>query len=248
MHNYSHMKLQYLFILFAVALTACDPVTPENTAEHTNSTSSGFQTERFFASLDNCDKSDDNCTYMEVTYPVFEASDRLLVNQFIDGIKSPVFDPDLRMLPLDSIASDFLANYKAFKRDFPESSQRWFMEHSLQWVDETDSTILISAAINEYGGGAHGNYAINYYQVSKKDGKPLKLADLYSQEEIRRMSVIMSVSIDPSIALLTETIYPNDNFILSGDSITFVYNPYEIAPYSEGVIRLTLPRDQRPIM
>jgi hypothetical protein len=243
------MKRVVLVMTLALAALACEPTSTESSEDtKTDHEPSRFQMQKYFASYKNCDSTDENCTYFEVTYPKFDDNKLKAVNQFIEDIKSPVFDPDLRNLPLDSISSDFITNYTEFKRDFPESSQSWFIKHSLTVEDEMDSVVLIAASINEFGGGAHGNYAVNYYQVSKKSGQPMKLADLYNEEEINRMSTIMSVSIDPSISLLTETIVPNENFILSKDSITFVYNPYEIAPYSEGVIRLTLPRDQSPIM
>lgn len=242
------MKTYLTLIFIVLLLTACDPAVQEKKDESNTAKAAQFKTENFYASFEDCDKSEDGCTYFEVSYPVFQDAEFSAVNQFIEGIKSPVFDPDLKSLPLQSIASDFITNYSEFMRDFPESSQSWFMDHSIKVESETDSVLLISAAINEYGGGAHGNYAINYYQVNKATGKPVKLTELYTPEEINRMSTIMSVSIDPSISLLTETIRPNENFILTKDSITFIYNPYEIAPYSEGVIRLTLPRDQSPIM
>ena len=40
--------------------------------------------------------------------------------------------------------------------------------------------------------------------------------------------------------LLTMDIYAPQNFILGDDEITFIYNPYEIAPYDKGNTELTL--------
>jgi hypothetical protein len=34
--------------------------------------------------------------------------------------------------------------------------------------------------------------------------------------------------------------FPSENFILGKETITFIYNPYEIAPYEKGSIELTL--------
>ena len=34
--------------------------------------------------------------------------------------------------------------------------------------------------------------------------------------------------------------FPSENFILGEEAITFIYNPYEIAPYEKGSIELTL--------
>ena len=34
--------------------------------------------------------------------------------------------------------------------------------------------------------------------------------------------------------------FPSVNFVLGAEAITFIYNPYEIAPYEKGSIELTL--------
>ncbi|MBQ5731230.1 MAG: DUF3298 domain-containing protein, partial [Bacteroidaceae bacterium] len=41
-----------------------------------------------------------------------------------------------------------------------------------------------------------------------------------------------------------EELYPTENFRLSPDSIIFVYNSYEIAPYSMGRTRIALGYNQ----
>ena len=40
--------------------------------------------------------------------------------------------------------------------------------------------------------------------------------------------------------LFSMEMYPSSNFILGKDGITFIYNPYEIAPYALGRIELTI--------
>ena len=37
-------------------------------------------------------------------------------------------------------------------------------------------------------------------------------------------------------------LYLTNNFLLKGDSILFLFNQYEIAPYAAGLISVTLPR------
>ncbi|GEM_PF-5780089 len=233
--------------LLCTMLLACDPPAKELEQDEANAEEVQFTTKRFYASYEGCNSDADHCTYFEVTYPQFESSFEAL-NRFVNSIKSPAFDPDQRSLPLDSLASDFIGNYVQFKSEFPESRQVWYMKHTIKVEQESDTLVVLSAAIDEYGGGAHSNYTISFHNLNKSTGKPLALSDLYSQEEIDRMGTIMTISINPEITLLTETIAPNSNFLLTKDSITFVYNPYEIAPYSEGIIRLTLPIDQSPIM
>ena len=40
--------------------------------------------------------------------------------------------------------------------------------------------------------------------------------------------------------LYSMDMFPSENFILGQEAITFIYNPYEIAPYEKGSIELTL--------
>jgi len=40
--------------------------------------------------------------------------------------------------------------------------------------------------------------------------------------------------------LYSMQMFPSENFILGSDELTFIYNPYEIAPYSAGKTELTV--------
>lgn len=105
----------------------------------------------------------------------------------------------------------------------------------------------------EYTGGAHGIYATNYYNFDLKTKMILKLEDIFvpnykealmdalwnqlmedkkasSKEELRDMGYES-----------TDEITPTSNFKLDEQGITFLYNVYEIAPYSMGSIAVTIP-------
>ena len=43
--------------------------------------------------------------------------------------------------------------------------------------------------------------------------------------------------------LYSSDMYASDNFLLGSDGITFIYNPYEIAPYELGMTELTVDYD-----
>lgn len=108
---------------------------------------------------------------------------------------------------------------------------------------ESDTLVTLISDLEEYTGGAHGNKAIFYHNLHRISGKKLVLNDLYDSNEQAVIGKMLSAAIDSTRVLFSPHFYPNNNFILSHDSITFLFNPYEIAPYSEGVIQLTLPRD-----
>lgn len=44
--------------------------------------------------------------------------------------------------------------------------------------------------------------------------------------------------------LLTDKVMPNGNICITPTGINFVYNPYEIASYADGIITLFLPYSQ----
>ena len=41
--------------------------------------------------------------------------------------------------------------------------------------------------------------------------------------------------------LFIQEVEPNDNFYITEDGVTFIYNHYEIAPYAMGIIKITIP-------
>ncbi|MCM1153608.1 MAG: RsiV family protein [Muribaculum sp.] len=92
---------------------------------------------------------------------------------------------------------------------------------------------------------AHGSSDYSYLNYSVADGKILDLSDL------------MKKGYEPSLtAMIREQLKANDNLIVPIDKIgipanwriapsgiEFVWEPYEIAPYSEGVIRVLIQTD-----
>ncbi len=199
--------------------------------------------ETVLKTYNNCDPGDADCTYIKIVYPRVLDENLSGINNFIDSIKSPAFDPDKLSWPLDSFANDFIKTYTTFRDEYPESTAPWFINYVVELASESDSLVTFISDLEEYTGGAHGNKAIFYHNLHRTSGEKLALNDLYDADEQTLIGNMLSASIDSTRVLFSPNFYPNNNFILSKDSITFLFNPYEIAPYSEGVIQLTLPRD-----
>lgn len=202
-----------------------------------------FEEVVFLKSVDNCQMGDADCAYYKITYPNFTGKNSAPLNEQMNQIKSPAFDPDRRLEPLEDQAAEFLNEYVTYKTEYPNEPYAWYINHQVKVLSEDNEVILISSEISEYGGGTHPNFAVLYYNIVKSTGHIIKLEELYDISQQSTISTLLSTQIDPNKNLFSPTILPNENFILKGDSITFVFNPYEIAPYSEGVIRLTLPRN-----
>lgn len=244
------MKLYRLFlatwaVLFLFGCSTEKQETPEEVqafAPHT------FQTETHLSSADDCSVESEDCAFFRVSYPVFEGKYADVLNAFVDSIKSPAFNPDKINEPLDVQANEFLASYAAYRQEYTDDVMPWYLDYNVEVLSENETDVVFECEVSEYGGGAHANYAIMYHNFRKDTGKRIYLEDLFSAGEIAKLSIILSAGIDPTVVTFSETIYPNQNFIFTSDSITFFYNPYEIAPFSEGVIRMRLPRDQKLAM
>lgn len=111
-----------------------------------------------------------------------------------------------------------------------------------------------------YMGGAHGLGTRMYRNYNLKDGSIIAEDDLFTgdyktyltglmmqhiiadSEEINSMEELKEV-------YWTEHIMPNGNFFLTSESINYVFNPYDIAPYAWGRTEVNIPfAEIRPIL
>jgi hypothetical protein len=107
-----------------------------------------------------------------------------------------------------------------------------------------------------YEGGAHGNFGKYCFTLDKKDGSRLTIDRIIksgkkdefislAETEFKKQS---GMKADEKLYSLYR--FENDRFHLSKTfaltpaALVFYYNPYEIAPYSAGLIQLSLPYEQ----
>ena len=144
--------------------------------------------------------------------------------------------------------------------DFRESLQYYFTiegypaEKELA-EGEQDSILSYQTTTDCFLGGAHGSYIVHYYNFNKKSGKLLNISDIVPAE--KEMLVLMAMGDQlckdwdakdmtelqekTGITMLGD-LYLTNNFLIEGDSITFLFNQYEIAPYAAGLISVKLKR------
>jgi Protein of unknown function (DUF3298) len=106
---------------------------------------------------------------------------------------------------------------------------------------------------NVYMGGAHNLETRNYYNFDLKTGKLITEKDIFVNNYqsaltklIKRRIIEESEDINSMEELdesvfWTDSIKPNGNFYITDESINYVFNPYEIAPYAYGDTEVTLP-------
>ena len=110
-----------------------------------------------------------------------------------------------------------------------------------------------------YLGGAHGSHDTRFYNFDTESGKLISIDDIIPAGRRKEALEAMGEQLcaDYGVATLADLqeqtgitmlgdLYLTNNFFLHDDSITFIFNIYEIAPYACGAIDVTIPSVPNP--
>ncbi len=113
--------------------------------------------------------------------------------------------------------------------------------------------ITYIVAHEEYNGGAHPNTYINITNFDPVSGNEITLDNIFKEGYEEPLTAILTNQLmkeaqvstieelrDKGILFFDTEMFVSNNFIPEDDSITFLYNRYEIAPYAAGEILLTI--------
>lgn len=121
----------------------------------------------------------------------------------------------------------------------------------------TPNHLLWSYAMDvyEYNGGAHGNRYLLIQNYNLQTGDAVSEQDLFIDDYYEPLKALLLealiVQTDEAetkkdlrrLGYSVADVVPNENFYVTPEGITYVYNPYEIAPYAMGCIQISIPWD-----
>lgn len=148
---------------------------------------------------------------------------------------------------LDSLYASAVQDYKD-----SEYNIMWSYDCSTSFSDNHQKFTTFSGGMYLYSGGAHGNTYYNHINVEKAAGKELKLTDFITDTVafytladscFRAQNEISATEnySDLGFWFADDRFYCNDNFYLSSEGFHFIFNVYEIAPYSHGLFEFSVP-------
>lgn len=160
----------------------------------------------------------------------------------------------------DSIAQEYESELKEFY-DKDNEYQDTFAYEYTQKGKVTDNplpgTIGYSNHIAVYEGGAHGGALLSYINFNATTGAAITCEQVFgtNHEEVLnriRNQIVKDYECQTkeeleektSIFSLGDVYVTDNNFLLQADGVEFCYNPYEIAPWSEGMIFTKLTYEQ----
>ena len=149
---------------------------------------------------------------------------------------------------------DYLNNYKELEADFKAELKKkddlpvgaWFsyFEMSSDEIVYNQNDILsYTVSFENYTGGAHGSHAYNNHVINLKTGNAITEEDIFIEnfqdslaqiliDHIAKQNKVENPKDLENIGFFSvEEIFPNGNFLVDGDGITYTFNEYEIAAY-----------------
>ena len=144
-----------------------------------------------------------------------------------------------------------------YNQDRADTTKRaWYEFHYIISADAhqgSQKTVVYQTTVDYYEGGAHGTNQQIIMNFEASTGRLITLKDVFAEgaesqlNEVLLKALIANKGVESvndlkqKGYLVSTDIYAPDNFIIGEETITFIYNPSEIAPYAEGGTELIIP-------
>ncbi|MFI0429850.1 DUF3298 domain-containing protein [Mariniflexile sp. HMF6888] len=138
----------------------------------------------------------------------------------------------------------FNEEYRAFNTAFPDISQPWEAQIDSEIMFQSPEVISVSVTSYVNTGGAHGNITISFLNFDASTGKRIQNSDLIKNKDAFKT---IAKSYFKDAVTEDDVLFDPDNFQLpanigfSEEGLILLYNTYEVAPYSTGIIDFTIP-------
>lgn len=137
---------------------------------------------------------------------------------------------------MDSLSDYLFQNYETIIQDFPDYSTPWYAEIVESEHYNSPEWLGITLYVHSFMGGAHPNESFYFIHINPQNGNFFTADSLFTSVDDIAEKVKASLE---SKGLSLEVAPSVKNFRYSRDSVTFFYNPYEVAPYSEGPLEVS---------
>lgn len=153
-------------------------------------------------------------------------------------------------IPLSEAVSQFDKEYRTFKNDFPDSSQKWEAKVDGQVVYESPEILCISIQTYTDTGGAHGNGKTTYLNFNPSTGAVLEQKDLINNAEqfkkVAEKAFKEQTKPRDNDETMEDFFFGEDfqlpsNIGFTENGLVLLYNNYEIASYAQGITEIILP-------
>lgn len=168
---------------------------------------------------------------------------------------------------LDKYLENYTKEYKELTNQYNQDlanlegedrpSWYWYILGKSNEILYNDKNILsYSVEHSDYTGGAHGSLRVLYYTIDLDELTTVTEEDIFQPNYHHFLTskivekLMKKYNVDNPEKLIDEGFFdineiaPNNNFWLNNEGIHYIFNQYEIAPYSMGPIEVTIPYEE----
>ena len=218
------------------------------------------ETVTYAAEESECEGRD--CTNIEVVIPrlksesgdtgIADKINRQVEEQFREMVKARL--PEPMNAPWEVMTEKFIEGFELFLMEFPDSEQSWFLHLNGSKSQIRSGRYIVHIDDHEYMGGAHPNAYVMLKTYDLGTGNAVDVLDELNVEKLEAVAerhFRHARGLDPDSPLDDEGfLFPEGRFVLAenialiGDTVWMIYNPYEVAAYSEGATELRIALDE----
>lgn len=205
---------------------------------------------------------------IKFTYPIkfgnvedLESLQKIFIGTFFNDLQYDSLTPQEAV---ESYLKNYTEEYKSLSNNFYSDKQRlpegetpvwyWYqLINTNKILFRNDSLLSYAVEYYDYTGGAHGSYRIMYFNIDLDNIVTISEEDVFVPNYHKTLTdklvsqLMKQHDVTSTDSLLTlgyfniEDIIPNNNFWIDNEGLHYSFNQYEIAPYSMGVIDITIP-------
>ncbi len=214
----------------------------------------------FVEKAGDCDNNY-NCFSVEFKYDIFSSEnyDTDFINSFI---RKKIYEKQIKddAHAFRAFYDSLYAEFNSFMNDFPETSIGWEVRKS--FLSQGYVKNFLTCVYDEFTffGGAHGNTSVEFFNFDLNKKTILDYRNFFTTEEKNQLNKIGEKELRKKFHLnendplskaglwedLDKKFELNGNFLITEDGLKFLFNQYEIAPYSMGQIEILLPKENLP--
>ena len=215
------------------------------------------------------------CATVTLRYPVITGTAKPTLRDSLAAYQgttlfSPLYDEgpqkpgraELISRKPETFATDFFQMFRQTMESKTSYASTWTVERTMRVLHNRSPLLTLEWSDQSYTGGAHPNYFQEYINFDTRTGEQIHLNNLLRAEARDKLTALAEAHFRQAREMPAEKSWNelgfffkggrftlNDNFRIGSDGLTFLFNPYEIAPYAFGSMELFLSyADIRPLL
>jgi len=239
--------------MIAIAFAACQWGGPVKVAPAITTDTLQYTYKTVKQRAADCGNSPDSaCTVANIVYPIFDGQ-AALNNMIASGLLSQVGLGKKPDSSLQQLLDHYFTLYNGEKANGHNADMFYILRSNVYVVRQDSSLLTLQFSEKGYFGGAHGNMSTLFLNWNSKSGKKIQLSDILVngyEEPLNQIAETIfrkDEKLTPTAPLSPDYFFDkgkfklNDNFMITPLGLRFLYNEYEIKPYSAGQTGLNIP-------